>query len=142
MKPTFELRQNFQYVHHVRSIYGSLCHPVAHLLQMYILAVHIVETYSGMALTSYVHERIFKPLHMSSTTYFVDEAILTGNMSHAFTTGYRRIPYHFADRNVARLMSGAGAIISSATDMVCAVFASHVFIDSRYVLRADGLRCF
>ncbi|KAJ3550435.1 hypothetical protein NM688_g5078 [Phlebia brevispora] len=100
MKPTFELRQNFQYVHH-----------------MYILAVHIVETYSGMALTSYVHERIFKPLHMTSTTYFVDEAILTGNMSHAFTTGYRRIPYHFADRNVARLMSGAGAIISSATDM-------------------------
>ncbi|KAJ3550437.1 hypothetical protein NM688_g5077 [Phlebia brevispora] len=100
LKPTFELRQQYQYNN-----------------QMYMLGVHIVETYSGTAYFSFIKERIFNPLNMTSTTYYMDSAIKSGNMSHAFTANYRRIPYHLADWYTARLLGGAGSLISSAVDM-------------------------
>lgn len=85
---------------------------------MYILASQIINKYSGTTFTSFVEGRIFKPLGMTSTTYFVEDAIQTGNMSQAFARGCRRIPHYLADRPVANLIAGAGSIISSAVDMV------------------------
>ncbi|KAH8093156.1 beta-lactamase/transpeptidase-like protein [Cristinia sonorae] len=98
LKPTFELRERFSYNN-----------------QMFILAAHIIATYSGKPYKTFVKERIFDPLGMSSTTFSAQEAERSGHFSQAFTTDNRRIPFWLAD--IEELITGAGGIISNTVDM-------------------------
>ena len=87
---------------------------------MYITASHLVSLYSGKSFTAFVKERIFDPLHMSTTTYRWDEAEKSQLFSQAWSGAeHRRIPYWFAGEKVSEFIAGAGGVISSATDMVC-----------------------
>ncbi|KZT41008.1 beta-lactamase/transpeptidase-like protein [Sistotremastrum suecicum HHB10207 ss-3] len=84
---------------------------------MYIVASDIITRYSTVNYTSFVEERIFKPLNMSRSSFSEYEAITKGNFSQSwdgFTN--RRIPYSFSaeDREV---IAGPGGVISSAKDM-------------------------
>lgn len=96
---------------------------------MFILGSHIVETYAKTLYTTFVKERIFVPLNMSSSTYFTTEVSEDDHISEAFTQGRRRIPYWFGDLDAATLIAGAGGIISNTVDMVC--FARLIY---RYIL--------
>lgn len=84
---------------------------------MYTTAAHIVSIYSGLPYTTFVSERIFKPLGMQSTTFTPSEAVRSGKMSQAWTLTGRRIPQWFDDE-VAGVIAGAGGVISSAADIV------------------------
>ena len=86
---------------------------------MYMFAAHIIDTYSGKGFADFVRERIFEPLGMASTTFSVEEAMDSGNMSQAWaSTNGRRIPLWLTEEVPTRLISGAGGIISNAVDMV------------------------
>ena len=85
---------------------------------MYVLAAHLITTYSGTEFTSFVEERIFKPPGMNSTTYHIDKAARSGHMSQSFTADYRRIPHQFSTGTTEAMLAGAGGILSSARDMV------------------------
>ncbi|KAF7793989.1 hypothetical protein EIP86_005115 [Pleurotus ostreatoroseus] len=110
LKPTFELRQQWQYNN-----------------QMYVLAAHLITKYSGTEFTSFVDQRIFKPLGMNSSTYHIDEATRSGNMSQSFTADYRRIPHQFSFGTTEAMLAGAGGILSNARDMTkwIATFANN-----------------
>jgi CubicO group peptidase (beta-lactamase class C family) len=83
---------------------------------MYMLSSYIISHYTG-SYTSFVKERIFVPLNMSSTTFFLSEALRSGEMTHSWTQNGRRIPQWPID-NLAELIAGPGGIISSVEDMV------------------------
>lgn len=84
---------------------------------MYITAAHIISTYAG-SFTTFVKERIFDPLNMTSTTYSLSEAAVSGRMTQAWTSieNGRRIP-HWFDDELNQSIAGAGGVISSAADM-------------------------
>jgi CubicO group peptidase (beta-lactamase class C family) len=84
---------------------------------MYMAGTHIVSKYSGMRYTDFVAERIFKPLGMEDSTYYLTQAKGTGRLSQAWTNLGRRIP-PFIDEQVADISAGAGGAISSAADLV------------------------
>ena len=91
---------------------------------MYMLSSYIISHYAG-SYTSFIKERIFSPLNMSSTTFFLSEALRSGEMTHSWTQNGRRIPQWFPD-NLTELVAGPGGIISSVEDMVsCASFLIH-----------------
>lgn len=85
---------------------------------MYMLGSHIITTYSNMPYTSFVSERIFKPLGMSSTTYSANEANGWGRATQSWAPFGRRIPVWFGDDNIM-LNSGPGGVISCVDDLVC-----------------------
>ncbi|KAH7908433.1 beta-lactamase/transpeptidase-like protein [Hygrophoropsis aurantiaca] len=99
IRPVFELREKF--------VYNN---------QMYVLASHLISTYSGLSLLEFVRERIFMPLNMTVTTYSLHSATESGEMSQAWTSSGRRIPPWITDDTVG-LVAGAGGILSSAVDM-------------------------
>ena len=77
--------------------------------------------YSGIPFTSFVKERIFNPLGMTSTTYSPEEAAQSGNFSQPFTLyegNIRRIPFSVENDTVEQLIAGPGGIISTTVDIV------------------------
>lgn len=92
---------------------------------MYITGAHIVSTYANMSYTAFVSSRIFKPAKMNSTTFSVDEAMLTGKFSHLWSSSGRRIP--FVDYP-ADVLAGPGGVISNTEDLVKLL----------YFIRANG----
>jgi CubicO group peptidase (beta-lactamase class C family) len=100
LKPIHELREKFSY--------NNL---------MYIAATAVVQKYAGMPYPEFVTQRIFKPLNMTTTTYFSAHVRKLGLLSQSFGEGSRRIPYWFDGRE--DLIAGAGGVLSSAEDMVC-----------------------
>lgn len=99
LKPTYEFR--------TRASYNN---------QMYMLAAHIVATYSGMPFTAFLKKRIFEPLGMYSTTCSGTEAKESGKLSHAWISNGRRVPYWFRGQG-EETIAPAGGVISSVTDM-------------------------
>jgi CubicO group peptidase (beta-lactamase class C family) len=85
--------------------------------QMFMVAAHIIETYSGKTYTSFVEDRIFTPLGMSSSTFSPEKAGKTGKFTQGWTKNGRLIPEWFPE-DMAILMAGPGGVISSAVDMV------------------------
>jgi CubicO group peptidase (beta-lactamase class C family) len=99
------------------------------------LATHLIEKYSAQNFTSFVSERIFKPVGMHSSTYLPSQAAATGKFSQSWSpVGPRRIPNWFDDNvrclgsiaHFASLMvftqdyaiaSGPGGVISTIADM-------------------------
>ena len=87
---------------------------------MYILGSHLISKYSGMPYTSYINQRIFTPLNMTSTTYKPSEAAASGKATENWTgtgKGRRRIPWWFSD-DMVELNAGPGGVISNVPDMV------------------------
>ena len=83
---------------------------------MFMVAGHIIETYSGKTYTSFVEDRIFTPLGMSSSTFSPAKAAKTGNFTQGWTKDGRLLPEWFAE-DMVMLMAGAGGVISNAVDM-------------------------
>lgn len=83
---------------------------------MYVLGAHLIAMYSGMSYPDFVEARILNPLDMSSTTFYENEAS-SGNLTQAWTSNGRRIPF-FISENLVLLNGGPGGVISSSVDMV------------------------
>ena len=85
---------------------------------MYASAGYIIELRSGKTWEDFVRERIFAPLHMSSTTYSIAEMEKAPDFGVPFTekrdsTELYRIPYY----EDTAAMAPAGAIVSNLEDM-------------------------
>nr|GAT48083.1 predicted protein [Mycena chlorophos] len=84
---------------------------------MYVTGSYIVSKYSGLDYRDFVAERIFKPLGMSSSTLYPDDAAATGRLTQAWTPlGGRRIPF-FMPEHSAPLIAGAGGVQSTVEDL-------------------------
>jgi CubicO group peptidase (beta-lactamase class C family) len=81
-----------------------------------MISAHIISHYAG-SYTSFVKDRIFNPLNMTSTTFYPSEAVQSGEMTQAWTKNGRRIPQWFTD-DVVELMCGPGGVISNGDDIV------------------------
>ncbi|KAG1768064.1 beta-lactamase transpeptidase-like protein [Suillus placidus] len=99
LKPAFELREQWSYNNN-----------------MFTTVAHIIETYSAQTYTSFVEDRIFTPLGMSSSTFSPAKAGKTGRFTQGWTSNGRLLPECFTEE-MATLMAGAGGVISSAVDM-------------------------
>ncbi|KAG2135710.1 beta-lactamase/transpeptidase-like protein [Suillus bovinus] len=99
LRPAFELREQWSYNNN-----------------MFTTAAYIVETYSAQTYTSFVEDRIFTPLGMSSSTFSPAKAAKTGRFTQGWTSAGRLLPECFTEET-ATLMAGAGGVISSAVDM-------------------------
>ncbi|KAG2063760.1 beta-lactamase transpeptidase-like protein [Suillus decipiens] len=99
LRPAFELREQWSYNN-----------------KMFIAVAHIIETYSAQTYTSFVEDRIFTPLGMSSSTFSPAKAAKTGRFSQGWTSSGRLLPEYFTEE-MATLMAGAGGVISNAVDM-------------------------
>lgn len=100
LRPAYELRERWQYNNH-----------------MYILASHLVSVLSNSTFSSFLRDRIFAPLNMTSSTIDPNEA--SHRVTHVWADTSpvnRRVPELFTPSE-ASLITGAGAIISSAEDM-------------------------
>ncbi|KAG2033655.1 beta-lactamase/transpeptidase-like protein [Suillus americanus] len=99
LRPAFELREQWSYNN-----------------KMFTTAAHIIETYSAQTYTSFVEDRIFTPLGMTSSTFSPAKAGKTGRFTQGWTSSGRVLPECFTEE-MATLMAGAGGVISSAVDM-------------------------
>lgn len=84
---------------------------------MYMVTAHVISAYANVSYTTFVSDRIFKPLNMSSTTYFPSQAVASGRMTQSWTKTGRRIPQWFTD-DVVGLNAGPGGVISNVVDLV------------------------
>ncbi|KAH0826362.1 beta-lactamase/transpeptidase-like protein [Lanmaoa asiatica] len=128
-RPAFELREQWSY--------NNI---------MYMVAAQVIATYSGRPYTSFVEERIFTPLGMTSTTFSPAKAEASGKFTQGWTKEGRRVPECFTEE-VAFMMAGPGGIISNAVDMVglCTPYMNLVLAQVRVVgqvdLNVDRSRC-
>jgi hypothetical protein len=81
-----------------------------------MVASYIIETYSGKHYTSFVEDRIFAPLGMSSSTFSPAKAAKTGKFTQGWTSSGRLLPEWFSE-DMVPLMAGPGGVISNAVDM-------------------------
>jgi peroxiredoxin len=81
-----------------------------------MLAQHLVERYSGQDLPTFVAERIFGPLNMSSTTYSSEAANNSGRLTQSFSSSSRRIPTWITATDIP-LIAGAGSMLSTVDDL-------------------------
>ncbi|KAI0326062.1 beta-lactamase/transpeptidase-like protein [Cubamyces sp. BRFM 1775] len=72
--------------------------------------------YANMSYGSFVAERIFEPLNMTSTSFSPSEAAKTGRLTQTWTRGVRRVPFWMSDAE-DDLFAGAGGAISNVEDM-------------------------
>ena len=85
---------------------------------MYMVGAHIISKLSGMLYQAFASSRLFAPLNMSSTTFYPSDAMAAGKFTQFWAgNNGRRIPAWFSDEDVP-LLSGAGGVMSSVTDMV------------------------
>ncbi|KAH7929367.1 beta-lactamase/transpeptidase-like protein [Leucogyrophana mollusca] len=99
LRPAFELREKWSYNN-----------------QMFMVGAHIITKYSAKPYTTFVSERIFSPLDMSSTTFSPGKAERSGKLTQGWTRLGRRLPEWF-NEEIAELKAGPGGVISSAVDM-------------------------
>ncbi|OJT12302.1 hypothetical protein TRAPUB_11169 [Trametes pubescens] len=100
---------------HLRTAY-ELREKYSYNNQMFILGAYIIAKYANTSYPAFVTERLFKPLNMTSSTFWPSEAHASGKLSQAWTRTGRRTPFWFTDE-VVPLNAGAGGVISSAEDM-------------------------
>ncbi|KIJ11027.1 hypothetical protein PAXINDRAFT_177403 [Paxillus involutus ATCC 200175] len=99
LRPAFELREQWSY--------NNI---------MFMVGAHIITTYTDQPYTSFVEERIFSPLGMTSSTFSPNKAEASGKFTRGWAKDGRRIPEWFTE-DTAFLKAGPGGIISTAIDM-------------------------
>ncbi|KAF8557186.1 beta-lactamase/transpeptidase-like protein [Imleria badia] len=99
LRPAFELREQWSY--------NNI---------MYMVAADVIATYSGRPYTSFVEERIFAPLGMTSSTFSPIKAEASDKFTQGWTKDGRRVPECFTEETTF-VMAGPGGIISNAVDM-------------------------
>jgi CubicO group peptidase (beta-lactamase class C family) len=99
LRPAFELREQWSYNN-----------------KMFMAAAHIIETYSAQTYTSFVEDRIFTPLGMTSSTFSPAKAGKTGRFTQGWAGNGRLLPECLTEE-VVPLIAGPGGVISSAVDM-------------------------
>ncbi|KAH9038943.1 beta-lactamase/transpeptidase-like protein [Lactarius pseudohatsudake] len=109
LRPSYELREKFSYNNQ----------------QMYMVGAHVITALSGIQFTEFVKDRILRPLKMTQSTYSIDEAIQSGNVSETWTAFGRRIPPWMEGRDI-ELIAGPGGLISNVKELVGLVRASWV----------------
>ena len=82
-----------------------------------MISQHIIGKYSGTGFASFVEERLFNVLNMTSTTYSSLKAADSGHLSHSWTSDGRRIPFYNSN-NVHQSQMGVDKVVSNAVDMV------------------------
>ncbi|KAH9048267.1 beta-lactamase/transpeptidase-like protein [Lactarius hengduanensis] len=116
LRPSYELREKFSYNNQVRlSIYTSSISPKPNE-QMYMVGAHVITALSGIQFTEFVKDRILRPLKMTESTYSIDEAIQSGNVSETWTAFGRRIPPWMEGRDI-ELIAGPGGLISNVKEL-------------------------
>jgi len=100
LRPIFEPREQYSYNN-----------------QMFMLASYLVSKYSAMPYNTFVEQRIFAPLNMTSSTYAPSKAQASGLLTHSWTKEGRRVPEWFGDDSVIDLNAGPGGLITNAIDM-------------------------
>ncbi|KAF7297526.1 Beta-lactamase class penicillin binding protein [Mycena indigotica] len=113
LRPSTGFRNKWQYNNH-----------------MYTVLSYLPPLLTGIPFETYVEDNIFKPLGMSDTTYYSTVAEATGRLSQGierdganrtadvFAPGTpRALPFWMPNGAPGHVMSGAGAIISSARDI-------------------------
>ncbi|EIW78707.1 beta-lactamase transpeptidase-like protein [Coniophora puteana RWD-64-598 SS2] len=100
LRPIFEPREQYSYNN-----------------QMFMLASYLVSKYSDMLYNTFVEERIFAPLNMTSSMYAPSKAQASGLLTQSWTKEGRRIPEWFGDDSVIDLNAGPGGLITNAIDM-------------------------
>lgn len=98
LKPTYELRQKYQYNN-----------------QMYMLGSYLLSKFATEPTASFIQKRIFDPLNMTSSTSSSVKAKENG-LSHSFGRGGRRIPFWFAEEWI-EVLSGPGGVFSNTIDI-------------------------
>ncbi|KAJ7096105.1 beta-lactamase/transpeptidase-like protein [Mycena epipterygia] len=96
---------------------------------MYLILSHIPPTLLNATFENYVHDNIFAPLSMNSTTHFYADAAKMGTLAGSFLREdvnvtedpfaqgtIRALPY-WDQSEKGHMASGAGGVISSAHDM-------------------------
>jgi CubicO group peptidase (beta-lactamase class C family) len=108
---------------------------------MFTVAAHIIETYSAQTYTSFVEDRIFTPLGMSSSTFSPAKAGKTGRFTQGWAGNGRLLPECLTEE-VVPLIAGPGGVISSAVDMVGA-FCFRSIYQLTFLLPSsrNGLHC-
>ena len=71
-----------------------------------------------MRFIDFVKARIFTPLNMAQSTYFVEEALQSGQASETWTFFGRRIPAWMRGMH-PESFAGPGGIMSNVNEMVC-----------------------
>ncbi|KAH9180217.1 beta-lactamase/transpeptidase-like protein [Lactarius sanguifluus] len=99
LRPSHELREKFSYNN-----------------QMYMVGAHVITTLSGKQFSEFVKDRIFKPLKMTQSTYSIDEAVQSGEVSETWTPFGRRIP-PWMEGLETELMAGPGGVISNVKEL-------------------------
>jgi len=84
---------------------------------MYMIVARIIAKYTAGSYASFVQDRIFTPLRMTSSTFSINKAASSGRLTQTWASIGRRIPLSFAEDSVD-LLAGAGGVISTAEDMV------------------------
>ncbi|KAF7362847.1 Beta-lactamase domain-containing protein [Mycena venus] len=100
LRAAYEFRQRFEYNN-----------------QMFITGSYVVSKLSGMEYRDFVEKRIMLPLNMSSSTMHPDRVSKSDRFSQTWTPSGRRIPF-FMDEQMAKLIAGAGGVISTAEDLL------------------------
>ncbi|KZT55793.1 beta-lactamase/transpeptidase-like protein [Calocera cornea HHB12733] len=110
LRPTFELREQWQYNN-----------------MMYATASYLVSLLSTLPYPTFVAERIFAPLRMSSSTYSPQAAFDSGKLAEnwVYAAGpgqneTRRVPYFLGDwsARAVEVNAGAGGVITCTRDLV------------------------
>ena len=86
---------------------------------------HVIAKYSGMQFTTFVQQRLFSDLNMTSTTYSPIKAEESGLMSHYWAPDGRRIPF-YNHGNMHQSQIGVNGVISNAVDMVRICIDEHM----------------
>ena len=84
---------------------------------MFMTGAYLISKYANKPYTEFATERLFKPMNMSTTTFWPGEGRERGLLTQTWTKFGRRVPFGFPDE-VVELVAGPGGIISSAADLV------------------------
>ncbi|KAJ7624937.1 beta-lactamase/transpeptidase-like protein [Roridomyces roridus] len=111
LRPSTGFREQTQYNNHMYTVLSSF-----------------PKTLVDTPFEQYVHDNIFVPFGLNSTTYFYADAVATGKLADGFTRQDANVTHDPFDQGTVRVLpfwdqssnhviSGAGGVISSAHDM-------------------------
>ena len=87
---------------------------------MYMVGAHILDTFTGVGMETFMHDRIFAPLN-TSLTYTPAEAFKSGRATQTWSQDGRALPWWFTDGDY-KLSAGPGGVIADVEGLVRDLF--------------------